>query len=118
MEAKDLRIGNLISHFDEPKEITVKDLVWIDAFPERVDECYKPITINENWLLKFGFEKKSGSEFKNDRFIYRFKQKDLIIEGFEYDYNGILCYHEYVHQLQNLYFALSGEELKMKELVQ
>lgn len=25
---------------------------------------------------------------------------------------GILCSVEYIHQLQNLYFALTGEELK------
>ena len=73
-----------------------------------------PIPLTEEILLKFGFEKKSGSEFKNERFIYRFKQRDLIIEGFEYDYNGILCHPEFAHQLQNLYFALTGEELQLK----
>lgn len=127
MNANELRIGNLVGigenalHADGGKNQIYEiselktDVVQFKMFHS--SEYYKdlaPIPLTEEILLKLGFEKKSGSEFKNERFIYRFKQRDLIIEGFEYDYNGILCYPEFVHQLQNIYFALTGEELQLK----
>lgn len=130
MKATELRIGNFVlldNPMHRPREsgeihkvvgISEKSAHIMRINDNLMEDYYgqfykfiKPIPLTEEWLLNFGFEKKSGSEFKNDRFIYRFKQRDLIIEGFEYDYNGILCYPEYVHQLQNLYFALTGEEL-------
>ena len=63
----------------------------------------KPILLTEEWLLKFGF-----SIFKNMYFIKGmqiWKCNDLFL----CNKNGI--YIKYVHQLQNLYFALTGKEL-------
>ena len=65
----------------------------------------KPIPLTEEWLLKFGFENKK----------IRIGVYDLIVvlpnSAF---YNGCGFPCKYVHQLQNLYFAITGEELTMK----
>jgi hypothetical protein len=66
------------------------------------------IPLDEEWLLKFGFERKNRWFGKGD-----FSYEDNKI------YLGFGCHCEgpeetdikYVHQLQNLYFTLTGEEL-------
>lgn len=119
MEAKHLRIGNLIMdspvNGDEIKKVKSlsSNLVFCDDGSHIYNDEMRGIPLTEEWLVKLGFEKKSGSEFEKGRFIYRSQQRDLIIGGFEYDYNGIIYHPEYVHQLQNLYFALTGEELSL-----
>jgi len=114
MKANELRIGNWINHKYSPPSFIVS---VINTFNENtvngieLEDC-EPITLTEEWLLKFGFEK-SGEPY--------------IIENFAVEENGLNWYLymydeengcdvnigiiQYVHQLQNLYFALTGEEL-------
>ncbi|SHH96072.1 hypothetical protein SAMN05421866_0052 [Chryseobacterium oranimense] len=119
MEENELRIGNLVYDYDGK----VSTVTSIDHRSIRVNNesigfsglSLNPIPLNYEWLLKLGFEK-DGNEFSKDRFIIRLDQRSLIIQGFEYDYNGILLGTEnlYVHDLQNLYFAVKREELTIK----
>jgi hypothetical protein len=87
----------------------------------------KPIPLTEEWLLKFGFEKYI-KETDYDS-IYELKNINIPKSGyFEFSvgfieneiniflYSGECLRHiKYIHQLQNLYFALTGEELTIKE---
>ena len=114
MEAKELRIGNLVRDFSG-RETTVEGIrpnigkVETDKMDEDID-LLKPIPLTEEWLLKFGFEK---YEFDHKENQYRFKERLLVIrKGFFCDY-GTSVELKHVHQLQNLYHALTGEELKI-----
>ena len=116
MKANELRIGNLLQG---------KIIVQVDAIlrnkqvrvigsesafvVEGKNPCILPIPITEEMLLKCGFE---CYEFDNgEPNQYRFKSRLIVIRnGFFYDY-GADVKIEFVHQLQNLYFALTGEEL-------
>ena len=135
MEARELRIGNYI-YWDIPeKENVVHTVIGIDKGKPKtlpislgtIIEEYKPIPLTEEWLLKFGFK-----EVKNEpRQWFRIKTKKLSVyleislkekraTLYKDNYN---CYSDcvfpkYVHQLQNLYFALTGEELTTQELNQ
>lgn len=71
-----------------------------------------PIPLTDEWLLNFGFD-------KNDHYACYSK---IVKSGeFVLDENFVLCdiqlnvKLEYVHQLQNLYFSLTGEELTLIE---
>ena len=73
----------------------------------------KPIRITEDWLLKFGFE-----EFKEYSIGHGYKLNNISIRidnfGFHYLYGiGVNSRLKYIHQLQNLYFALTGKELEL-----
>jgi hypothetical protein len=79
-----------------------------------------PIPLNEEWLLKMGFEKSntfSPISYKKRRhkaafWIRKWKTEDY----FRFDrYYSNAPIVKYVHQLQNLYFALTGEELTINE---
>lgn len=109
LKANELRIGNFYDHNGFVNEATPNTIeeVWI---AER--SWVKPIPLTEEWLLKFGFE----CVFTNDDHHYYLESIDLSLDR-SYQPFGIGKYKlkfEYVHQLQNLYFALTGEELILK----
>lgn len=115
MEAKDLRIGNLISS-------KMSGILTIESMPNNIDMSrYEPIPLTEYWIKKLGF------------FCYGKKRSwyDIIIsKGYEMSINtdgkisigqngnwttlNFINKMEYVHQLQNIYFVLTGEELIIK----
>lgn len=119
MKAKELRIGNLIRYNDTKEVCRVyqlehryKNVYRINGLNENPD--VEPIPITEEWLLKLGFEveKNGGIVFasKDDNckfYVYCENNKTWKIGK----YNNGFKHIYYVHQLQNLYFALTGEEL-------
>ena len=121
MKVSELRIGNLVdlgNRIAKISEIYHKACTVLDI-EETQDtiedyERIKPIPLTEWWLLKFGFEKN-----ENNQFILMDGDVDIL---FNKDLNGWTCddinfsinQTLYVHQLQNLYFALTGEELILK----
>jgi hypothetical protein len=118
LKANELRTENLLMH---DGEVVVIDSIQQSLLSVKGNNYwelmkdFEPIPLTEDWLIRLGFEKTSNNEHTKDRFVFRKQQHDLVINGFEYDYNGILLTRpEYVHTLQNLYFALMGEELTLK----
>jgi hypothetical protein len=77
-----------------------------------------PITLTEEWLLRFGFEDDRDNlmVLRKDVFEFFFDKKDICGVNLYEKWDGnFLCGDiQYVHQLQNLYFALTGEELILK----
>ncbi len=68
------------------------------------------IEINTDWLVKFGFDSKgSGIWFKDLFEIHIMDNGKIYLRGWQ---NGI-CQVEYLHQLQNIYFSLTGYELRV-----
>ena len=72
---------------------------------------YEPIPLTEEWLIKLGFEKNITTD------LYPTFSYDIlnVNDGIVYVLNyGFVNHIKYVHQVQNLYFTLTGEELKLK----
>lgn len=121
---KELRIGNYllgkcVDESDERKEwwqqYQIKDAEDLMGVK---DDWDKRIHLTEEWLLKFGFEKKADYQFFNMQLVLEFwkilnKKIDVRFRINENE-SIIICEIQYVHQLQNLYFALCGEELELK----
>lgn len=78
-------------------------------------DCLRPIPLTEELLLKCGFEKcnygnnKEFISYKMDWFNCRLAVGVLSIMGYNNRHQDI----KYLHQLQNLYFALTGKELEI-----
>jgi hypothetical protein len=134
MKENELRIGNWINVGGELNQFTIADFCDIfDNGNKWFKDLFKPIQLTEEWLLKFGFElyDYEPSEEEDD-FIFKDYKKSLDGKTFYYTicecpYNewdfgikltwaeqALLSRIKYVHQLQNLYFALTGEELEIK----
>jgi hypothetical protein len=126
MKANELRIGNYV--YDTLGKVNT----YIVKEPHNQ---VKPIPLTEEWLLKFGFKKYpdirdtfqqvyyDSYQLEIDRFtIISFSiqqnNKNLIKcnydRGYRSEDNKKNYYIKYLHQLQNLYFALTGEELTFK----
>ena len=114
MKAQELRIGNWVEHdgsLGEVEDIQKND---IGSFFDGVYfNCYikdlEPIPLTEDWLVKFGFVKEDDFgkiEFQFNPLVL-YKQDKIYWSDILWDSLEI----KHVHQLQNLYFALTGEEL-------
>jgi len=117
MKASELRIGNRVIYNN------VIDKVWGIQSNNVIDLYFnndsvtvhdlEPIHLTEELLLNFGFYKNIDTKL--------FEKS-----GYQIDLSVLKCHFylpsfgdwykeiEYVHQLQNLYFALTGEELKIE----
>lgn len=123
MEAKELRIGNLITRNDlgtsEPRIETIlelrKDKVFTSGPVTAICdyEDLNPIPLTEEWLINLGYE--ADCEFSENPMHFR-KDGYLIWKPASIFYDDLYRIElKYVHQLQNLYFALKGKELTLKE---
>ena len=112
MKATELRIGNFISLDGLSKPIKVS---IIDTTETSTDTKYKPIKLTEEWLLKFGFKKHPNDipsyakTFGNSEYAFCVYQDSH--GNFFAQIIGKKILLNSVHQLQNLYFAIAGEEL-------
>lgn len=74
---------------------------------------FEPIKITEEWLLRFGFEKNIENNivwWLGDVMIWKLPNGSFKLYYGDIRWNEI----KYVHQLQNLFFALKGKELTLK----
>lgn len=124
MKASSLRIGNLLMGsgdtplivtriFNEDKVGTGKG----DPYTVSGESpCLLPIPLTEDWLLKFGFEEKpkySHPKYWKGNYFCNLNG-EFYTNNESYEGETLSTNIKYVHQLQNLYFALTGEELEIK----
>lgn len=129
MEAKELRIGNYVKAFDG-----VASIGWPEVGKKfQIDLCVfellsnedngysmqfiEPIPLTEQWLLDFGFEFMSSQQGQT---YYHINGWTVLYTYGSWYYSTsksitIGLKLQFVHQLQNRYFSLVGEELTLKK---
>lgn len=127
MDARELRIGNYIKKrrfFAKPEyKETICDIYDIKAQINNGEKVLLPIPLTEEWLVKLGFEKSGyvpvwmskrliNNEIDRIDILINEKKQMYFVPSVLVKWSVEL---KYVHQLQNLYFALTGEELTIKE---
>ena len=110
MKPEELRIGNFVYDVGGTIESRVIKLT------EGKVLLNSPIPITEEWLVKFGFKKHIHKHKPGFQYIKwgRYRQIMTIhkpARTFKFGSWECNVKLRYVHQLQNLYFALKGKEL-------
>jgi hypothetical protein len=104
MKANELRIGNWVRQRESDTYIQIEQYLLCNE-----ELChYQPIPLTEDWLFKF--------DFISNPYEDRYEKVPIHVEclkskGATYLWIENMPHIKYVHQLQNLYFALTGEEL-------
>jgi hypothetical protein len=125
LEAKDLRIGNLIWLKIHHHPVIVEQIYipfheynfWLttDLHEGEKIEDYEPIPLTEEWLLKFGFEKKGKRISKEWFYLWHDEGKIVFAIAEMIENIGKYLIINYVHELQNLFHSLTGEELTLNQ---
>lgn len=122
MEVKDLRLGNYVMNGDDIGRVDRLSIIRISTSSPHVGVEISPIKLTEEWLKNFEF-KYMGNTVSD----YKSFQKDelsgnlsvyIMKEGVSIWIETLRIDLKYVHQLQNLYFALTGKELELKPFVE
>lgn len=138
MKASDLRIGNYVyyehtTHIvsgvhgnklyswwvkdGEPViEYEAKDISGTQVENPYMDVVsqYEPIPLTEEWLLKFGFDMKDKNRLDWVKGAFNLERSNEDDSKFCFEVYSHYIPLDYIHQFQNLYFTLTGEELKLK----
>jgi hypothetical protein len=115
MKATELRIGNLVYKY-YPSGIEIEAVNEINSyFVNGIGiSAIEPIPLTEDFLLKFGFDRHIKLSNHNgwllNGWFINSKNYDFMVLGS----SVVLAKIKYLHQLQNLYHALTGEELTIK----
>lgn len=136
MKAEELRVGNyvidlfakstgfdnyiiIVSDLSDRQEIGARNVTGGNA--SIIREMIGGLPLTEEWLTKAGFKPWGKYDYlwkKGRNHACTIIQEEEFKGGKEwFELRGVKNWHviiEYVHQLQNLYFALTGEELKFK----
>ncbi|MFV0149770.1 hypothetical protein OBJ95_06055 [Empedobacter falsenii] len=109
MNANELRIGNYLLGYDN--NYFTWDYGHYDLCSKGIDadELGMPIELTEEILLKCGFKEIRKGVFKLKDWYIDLTSK---VWKFKREYQDINFKH--LHQLQNLYFALTGKELEIE----
>lgn len=121
MKAKDLRKGNCVN---KDGVMVIADTLLIHQYNSLL-MLLEPIPLTEEWLLKFGFEE---PEFTHGLYVKGclnivIGTNNIWRDTFIKVNDNIVTIHQeestsegsrFVHQLQNLYFEITGEELKLE----
>jgi hypothetical protein len=120
MKAQDLRIGNWVQfrHTETPVLITLAD--FVREYKDEHLEDYEPIPLTEEWLEWFGFKLPAHSWIGDKFHLSEYGKGSKYPNGGVWvvamnKNNAIISEIQYVHQLQNLYFALTNTELELND---
>lgn len=122
MKANELRLGNYINMnvpISEDGKLIRASVYHIGKL-QKMKDAYYPVTLTEKWLLKFGFKNDNSPDYfyleLPSGFIIHYTPFSRGVSTYDDDKsqtNQLSMELIYVHQLQNLYFALTGDELQI-----
>lgn len=121
IKARELRIGNWVNG-NSPFQVSGGDIALAHIREKALKTIHwTPIPLTEEWLVKFGYTN-TNEEYLTGTLWRKGDDVHLPILIDKRGVVGILIYGAFkylelgitVHRLQNLYFALTNEELTIK----
>lgn len=128
LKANELRIGNIVRYYGNNNPLKIEHIDtrnrngWLNGYIiEENSNCLnktaisalEPIPLTSEWLINFGFEE---TDYAGGCYYLGSLQIDLSDFECAFKTNWLDCKVQYVHQLQNLYFAITGKELTHQKI--
>ncbi len=111
INVNEIRIGNMITYYPTGKLITV-DYDHVKSLIKNPEE-YNPVPLKSDLLQVSGFEEKEKNKWNIQLLPFPLFADEA--GGFRYVlFDDKDRYVKSLHQLQNLFFALTNEELDIK----
>jgi hypothetical protein len=136
IDPRELRIGNYLSYEGKIVHVTMLSLDIDDEYQEIISFCdfgkdtdekgdwnralfgkLNRIPLTAEWLTKLGFDDQGKNVFTRGHIKIGVSDNGGANWVFYFEQHLSLHTMSFVHQLQNLYFALTCEELTIKETV-
>jgi len=116
LSATELRIGNYVEYKNNIVKFAIGDFTEADNNSQFLELFINPIPLTEQWLKDFGFIddgrfKWNGWYWIGDFGIAHEPDQDCWVWQVVDEGSVEMPDFKYVHQLQNLYFILTGKEL-------
>jgi hypothetical protein len=120
MKVSELRIGNYVKGIGHNISWIIEGIEkdYIYSYNSwRLLSSFQPIPLTKEWLLKIGFEFAVDTWYFNGFALWETEWgDDKGATGIGYFYElrerGMMDKHiQYLHELQNLYYSLTGEEI-------
>ena len=114
MKSNEVRVGNFILFSGVQTRVIPADFATqCRGINSSEMPNFNPIELTEEWLIKAGLEKTKDYYISTKTEMYKGFRFNLRVLANEYTfcYEGFFKKIEFVHQLQNLYFELTGSEL-------
>lgn len=106
LDPKELRLGNLIAEVGQPTEVTLGILQTLNNYKKGDEVFHGPIVLTPVWETK--------ARLRNDDVSGIFWGNwSRDIDGYFLWVGGGKRYVYYVHELQNLFYALTGIECEL-----
>lgn len=120
MEKQDLRYGNIVRDIESERVGTVITIgkrtasvkLEFSTLTQSFDE-YEPVELTEDYLFRLGFEKRDDQKYYHTKFDRTWVSLDSILVKWYGNALGGIMMLDYVHQLQNIFFAINHEELNL-----
>ena len=122
IDSKDLRIGNYLQRASgDIFQVSARDILLISEWDANVRLLPNPVELTEHWIYVFGFEKEEECDeggVNDFRYVLHKNNHTLSLTSnwdsedvvyVNYNQGGVDVF--YVHQLQNLFYYLTGKEL-------
>ena len=122
MNKNQIRSGNYLMLLGETRKVDCvfnipkrRDMYWVKCIGiiETKIIHFKPIPLTQEWLVNFGFINDNGTEYPN----YKLSFYTCMWRDGKTNFcnnHGFIKYLKYVHELQNLFYAIEGKELELK----
>lgn len=142
LQVSELRIGNVVRFYANNKPLVINDInsenknAWIKGYVTQSNgdktaiQCLEPVILTEEWHNKFGVKKNGFKSFEyklprklniditiifnGDYVMLRQGEKNLDDDIISIWNKDLTKRDMYVHEWQNLYFCLCGEELTIQ----
>jgi len=111
MRSTELRIGNYVNTPNGMKRVST---ISVDGWSMHTES--EPIPITEEYILRFGFDSLGKYGYAKGDFKLEFTSNIITTQDciFVLWVNSRIIRIKSIHQLQNLYHALTGTELILK----